>query len=90
MKRLLKWLGISDRLDASPVSMSAEERNVILKFAAGALELRSKAIAIHRAHINTLGVRGDLYQCFMAEVDNPVPDYAQRNAYRQALLSGAS
>jgi hypothetical protein len=69
--------------------MSAEDRSVIVAFARGADELRSKAIEIHRANIAKVGVRGNIYQCFMAEVDNQVPDYAQRHAFRAAVLQAA-
>lgn len=69
--------------------MSDVDRGVIVAFARGADELRSKAIEIHRANIEKVGVRGNVFQCFMAEVDNPVPDYALRHAYREAVLKAA-
>lgn len=48
--------------------------------------LREAAIAAHRRNIERVGVRGNIYQMFMAEVDNPVPDLALRNTYRATLL----
>lgn len=93
MKVIKAWLNaLSPRapVAAEKPEMSAEDRSVIVAFAKGADELRSKAIEIHRENIGKLGVRGDVFQCFMAEVDNPVPDYAQRHAYRQAVLSVAA
>ena len=93
MKKIMIWLGALTKRAAVPAAkptMSDDERNVIVEFAKGAFELRSKAIEIHRAYINSIGLRGDVFQCFMAEVDNPVPDYAQRHAYRDAVLSVAA
>lgn len=92
MKMIKSWLNAL--LQRAPVSnektsMSDGDRNVIVAFARGADELRSKAIEIHRANIATVGVRGNIFQCFMAEIDNPVPDYAQRRAYREAVLKAA-
>ncbi len=93
MKMIKAWLdALSKRapFGAEKPEMSSEDRCVIVAFAKGADELRSKAIEIHRANIGRLGVRGNIFQCFMAEVDNPVPDYAQRHAYRQAVLKVAA
>jgi hypothetical protein len=93
MKMIKAWLNtLSQRAPvlAEKPEMSVEDRSVIVAFAGGADELRSKAIEIHRANIGKLGVRGDVFQCFMAEVDNPVPDYAQLRAFRQAVLSVAA
>lgn len=93
MKKIKAWLNaLAQRapVAAEKPEMSVEDRSVIVAFAKGADELRSKAIEIHRANIAKLGARGNVFQCFMAEVDNPVPDYAQRNAYRQAVLSVAA
>ena len=93
MKMIKAWLNALFKrapVVAQKPEMSSEDRCVILAFAKGAEELRSKAIEIHRANIAKLGERGNLFQCFMAEVDNPVPDYAQRHAYRQAVLKIAA
>jgi hypothetical protein len=93
MKMIKAWLNSLFKrapVTAEKPQMSSEERDVIVAFAKGADELRSKAIEIHRANIGKIGVRGNVYQCFMAEVDNPVPDYAQRHAYRQAVISVAA
>jgi hypothetical protein len=93
MKMIKAWFGaLSKRAPfvAEKPEMSAEDRSVIIAFAKGADELRAKAIQIHRANIAKLGVRENVFQGFMAEVDNPVPDYAQRNAYRQAVLKIAA
>lgn len=70
-------------------AMTAEERGVIIELAKGDLTRRAEAIAIHRAHISDIGVRGDVFQCYMAEVDTTVPDYIQRKAYRDAVLQAA-
>lgn len=93
MKMIKAWLDALSKhapVEAEKPEMSSADRCVIVAFAKGAEELRSKAIEIHRANIAKLGVRGNIFQCFMAEVDNPVPDYAQRNAYRQAVLKVAA
>jgi glycerate-2-kinase len=89
VKMIREWLSALSRrafIAAEKPEMSSEDRCVIVAFAKGADELRSKAIEIHRANIDKLGMSGNIFQCFMAEVDNPVPDYAQRHAYRQAVL----
>jgi hypothetical protein len=75
------------RKSVKPVEMSPEDRAVILDFARGADELRKSAIAIHRCYIATIGVRGDCFQRFMAEVDNPAPDLYLRRVYREEVLA---
>jgi len=65
--------------------MTEAEKKTIMQFAQGDKSLRDEAIRIHRKHISTLGVRGTPEQRFMAEVDNPCPDYVLRSAYRKSL-----
>jgi hypothetical protein len=74
------------RKSVKPVAMAPEDRAVIIDFACGADELRKRAIAIHRRYIPTIGVRGDCFQRFMAEVDNPAPDLYLRRCYREDIL----
>lgn len=71
---------------AAPPQMSDQDRDVIFDFALGNVDLRDRAVAIHRAYIPVLGVRGALEMRFMAEVDNPAPDLALRGYYRELLL----
>jgi len=66
--------------------MTEEEKQVIRAFAEGKKELQDQAIAIHRKNIPLIGARGTPEQDFMAEVDNPVPDYILRALYRRKLL----
>jgi len=67
--------------------MSNEDKAVIEGFARGDLSLRDAAIRIHRKNVLVVGVRGNLHQRFMAEIDTPVPDLYLRNHYRTKLLA---
>ncbi len=73
-----------------PIAMADTDRAVIVDFARGADELRKKAIKIHRQYIPTIGVRGDCFQRFMAEVDSPCPDLYLRRVYREELLDAVA
>lgn len=66
--------------------MTEREKEIIRSFANGSDVLRSSAIEIHRYYIPTLGVRGTDEQRFMAEIDNPCPDFGLRAQYRKVLL----
>ena len=66
--------------------MTETEFQVIKAFSEGATRLRDYAIQIHRAEIARTGkVRNSPVMRFMAEVDNPCPDYGLRFMYRQEL-----
>jgi len=67
--------------------MNHEEKLIIERFATGEIGLRTQAIDIHREHCVTVGVRGNLHQQFMAEVDHPCPDLILRADYRERLRS---
>ena len=77
------------RPDLAEPQMAEADAAVILAFARGDLSLRDAAIAIHRASIPALGVRGTREQRFMAEVDNPSSDAGLRMRYRLELLKGS-
>lgn len=47
---------------------------------------RSAAIEAHHRNIPIVGVRGNAYQQFMAEIDHPVPDLILRRTYRDAVI----
>ena len=64
--------------------MNENERLTIRKFAAGQVNLRERAIQIHRRHLPV--DKESPEQLFMRKIDNPVPDLALRAKYRQALL----
>lgn len=68
--------------------MTETEKKTILAFARGDRTLRDEAIAIHRQHLQAIGPRGNAYMEFMAEVDNPLPDFNLRSTYRRRLLEG--
>jgi hypothetical protein len=67
--------------------MTESEKKAIEQFAAGDVSLRAEAIAIHRRNIPTVGIRGNLHQKFMAEIDNKSPDLALRMVYRAELTN---
>ena len=52
----------------------------------GGEDLKRRAIAAHRRSTPLIGVRGNLHQRFMAEVDTDTPDLALREQYRKQLL----
>jgi hypothetical protein len=81
---LLKKLGM--KAEVAKPQMAKDDRDVIVRFARGADELRKPAIAIHRKYIPILGVRGNSLQRFMAEVDNPCPDLYLRRQYRDEIV----
>ena len=65
--------------------MTPEDKEVILKYANGDLTIKNEAVKIHRKWIPIIGVRGTPEQDFMAEVDNPNPDFGLRAIYRSKL-----
>lgn len=82
-------MGLFSRTDhKAKAEMSAEDKQVIIDFAQGSEQLREAAIAAHRRNIPIVGVRGNDCQRFMAEIDNPSPDYALRAAYRVIVCLG--
>lgn len=72
---------------SAPVIMLESEKWAIRSFAEGREDLRDLAIAIHRRYIPTIGVRGDIFQKFMAEVDHPHPDVMLRSEYRARVIA---
>ncbi len=70
-----------------PAETPAADKALILAFAKGDKTLQDQAVAAHRRNISTVGVRGDAFQQFMAEIDNPSPDRALRESYRKRVLS---
>lgn len=67
--------------------MSAEDKRIIYRYAlmmnlTDAEKLRQEAVEAHHRNIPLIGVRGNIYQMFMAEIDNPVPDLMLRRRYR--------
>jgi hypothetical protein len=69
--------------------MTDEDKAAIVAFAKGDASMRDAAIAAHRRCIPTDGVRGNIYQEFMAEVDNPCPDTWLRADARRRLLEAS-
>jgi hypothetical protein len=65
--------------------MNEADMRLIEAYACGDASLRHFAILVHRRCIPTVGVRGNIHQCFMAEVDNPSPDLEMRSHYRREL-----
>ena len=66
--------------------MTANEKDLIKRFALGDKSLRDAAIAIHRKELQETGkVRGTPEMDFMAEIDNPCPDLMLRAMYRKKL-----
>lgn len=72
-----------------PAAMSDEDKRTIYRFALmmnlqaeGAAKLRQDAIEAHHRNIPLIGVRGNVYQRFMAEIDNSAPDLNLRHRYR--------
>jgi hypothetical protein len=65
--------------------MTPEDKEIILKYANGDLTIKDEAVKIHRKWIPIIGVRGTPEQNFMAEVDNPCPDFGLRAQYRSTL-----
>lgn len=72
----------SFRAKAPKPVMAAEDIEVIRAFANGNEGLRAQAIAVHNRNIQTVGIRGNVYMRFMAEIDTPCPDLALRNELR--------
>lgn len=67
--------------------MTFDEKNIIRRFAAGDNSLRDVSIEIHRRECRrTKQARGTPEMDFMAEVDNPCPDYGLMAMYRKKLL----
>lgn len=69
--------------------MAAEDIEVIRAFAEGDESLRAKAIAVHNRNIQAIGIRGNVFMRFMAEIDTPCPDLALRNDLRHKVVSAA-
>nr|WP_250807043.1 hypothetical protein [Neorhizobium tomejilense] len=67
--------------------MSPEDISVIVAFAKGDNSLRELAVDVFRKNMATHGPRGNKYQRFMAEANNPAPDLALRARYRAEVLS---
>jgi hypothetical protein len=72
-------------LPQKATQMSLEDRKIILAYANDDLTLKNEAIKIHRKWIPFIGTRGTPEQDFMAEVDNPTPDFSLRALYRSRL-----
>ena len=68
-----------------PVTLNADEKAIVLRFARGE-GLLDEVVAIHRKYIPLIGVRGNVWQCFLAEVDTPAPDLSERRRCREKLL----
>ncbi len=58
--------------------MEVSDYCTIVEFAAGDQSKRTAAVAAHRKYLQAIGARGTPAQDFMAEVDNPCPDFALR------------
>jgi len=69
--------------------MPAEDIEVIRAFAEGNEGLRAQAIAAHNRNIQTVGIRGNVFMRFMAEIDTPCPDLALRNDLRHKVVAAA-
>lgn len=71
---------------ASP-QMSNNDKCVIFNYAkCEKNSLKIDAARIHRKNIPIIGVRGNIYQSFMAEVTNSCPDLALISAYRHQVI----
>jgi hypothetical protein len=86
LTKLLSRLWPRTKAPAMAQTMADADRAVIRAFAQGDKSLRNQAVTIHRRYIPLLGVRGTPEQDFMAEVDNPCPDFGLRSTYRNRLL----
>jgi hypothetical protein len=84
---LTQLLGLFSVKQAAPKpTMSQEDMDTIRSFAFGDESLRSKAIAVARTNITVLGVRGNIFMRFMAEIDTPCPDLYERDRLRKQIM----
>jgi hypothetical protein len=68
-------------------TMTAYDREIIVRLARGELKLRQQAIEIFRTQLLAGALpRGTPEMRFMAEVDHPCPDHMLRSIYRKDLL----
>lgn len=74
---------------ADKPTMSPEDIEVIRAFAEGDESLRQRALAAHYRNIKIVGVRGNIYMRFMAEIDTPCPDLDLRNDLRHKIKAVA-
>lgn len=73
-------------LFSGPELMPQADIDVIREFARGNESLREEAIRAHRRNVLTVGVRGNVFQRFMAEIDTPVPDINHRDDLRRLVV----
>jgi hypothetical protein len=67
--------------------MTDKDRDIIREFAGGSMWLRDQALFVYRCEVKISGrARGTPEKDFMAEVDNPCPDYILRQVYRDRLV----
>ncbi len=75
--------------------MNADDEELIRRYAAGDDSMREKAVELFQSErkVESSKPRPDCRRTpamrFMAEVDNPCPDYALRRMYRDALVATA-
>lgn len=68
------------------MELSADEKDVIKRFADGDKSERDRSISIYRDFIAKNGIRrDDPFINFMSEIDNPVPDLGLRARYREEV-----
>ena len=74
------------------VELTNEEKKLITRFALGDANAKSEAIQIYRRYLwsEPIDPWSNKYLGFMAEVDTPIADEAQRERYREAIIADAS
>lgn len=70
-----------------PVDLTADEKEIIRRYADKDWSVEEQAIEIYRKYVPILGAHGkNMYMNFMSEVDTPVSDLGLRAMYRKQVL----